>query len=315
MNISKLRIATRTSPLAMWQANFVKEEINKIFPELLIEFVGIVTTADKMLSIPLTKIGGKGLFVKELETALLENKADIAVHSIKDMPMTLPAGLTLGVVCKRDDPRDAFVSDKYTHFAALPKNAIVGTSSLRRQAQLLAKRSDLTIKNLRGNVGTRLGKLDANEFDAIILAAAGLKRLNESSRINDYLSTDDMLPSAGQGAIGIECRENDEDILKIIATLEDSETRTCILAERTLTTELGGSCQVPIASYAKINNNMLIFKGLVARPDGSLIIRSATTVEANHNNAIKAGHQVAEDLTNQGALTILQEILENSIKQ
>lgn len=308
MGIKKLRIATRTSPLALWQTNYVKEALNKSFPHLEIQLLGIVTTADKMSTTPLIKIGGKGLFVKELEMALLENRADIAVHSIKDMPMTLPKGLILGVVCQREDPRDAFVSDNFSQLDALPQGARIGTSSLRRQAQLLALRKDLTIENLRGNIGTRLNRLDDNEFDAIILAAAGLIRLDEANRICRYLDTEIMLPAAGQGAIGIECREDDSEILNIISILEDNNTRVCITAERALTARLGGSCQVPIASYAQIHNNQLWLRGLVGDPTGGTLIRSQkfTTVLPEH--ATKIGHEVADELISQGAQSILQQI-------
>lgn len=309
MTIKKLRIATRTSPLALWQTNFVTEELKKFFPDLAVELVGIITTADKHLSTPLAKIGGKGLFVKELENALLENRADIAVHSVKDMPMTLPRGLKLGAVCKRGDPRDVLVAVNYSSLSSLPPKARVGTSSLRRTTQLLAKRSDLQIKNLRGNIGTRLTKLANKEFEAIILAAAGLSRLKETSEIKQYFEVDTMLPAAGQGAIGIECRDCDDSILAIISALEDRETRMCIVAERTLNYHLGGSCQVPIAAFAQITEDVLTLRALVGNLEGTQLLTSSSTSKATPDDAIKLGNMVAEDLKKQGAQKILNDII------
>lgn len=302
-----VRIATRKSPLAIWQATYVKEQLETKYPEMEIKLHSMLTTADKMLSTPLSKIGGKGLFVKELEKAMLDHSADLAVHSIKDMPSELPEGLLLGVILKREDPRDAFVSNQYASLQALPKAAIVGTSSLRRKAQILAMRPDLIIKSLRGNVGTRLQKLDAGEFDAIILAAAGLKRLNFEARIKTYFSIDEMLPAAGQGAIGIECRKEDSFILQRLSFLNDSLTHYSVMAERTLNQQLGGSCQFPIATYAQIKDGILSLKGLVSNKKGDIILR--TTQEGPFSQAIDIGLKAANHLIEQGARELLQAVL------
>lgn len=303
----KIRIATRNSPLALWQANFVKKKLEENHPDVEVELLGIVTTADKMLATPLNKIGGKGLFVKELEKALLENKADIAVHSIKDMPAVLPDGLVLGVICEREDPRDAFVSNQYNSIYEMPAGAVLGTSSLRRKAQALALRPDLTVKFIRGNVGSRLKKLDEGEFDAIILASAGLLRLEMQSRIKSYFTTREILPAAGQGAIGIECRSTDRKILDLISPLNDKDTCFAISAERVISEKLGGSCQFPIAAFAVIENDCLLLEALVGDPSGKTLLRASKN--GNKEKAHTIGLQAAEDLIEQGALNLLRQVL------
>ncbi|BFU60822.1 MULTISPECIES: hydroxymethylbilane synthase [Rodentibacter] len=301
-----LKIATRQSPLALWQANFVKERLEDFHPDLSVELVPMVTKGDVILDTPLAKIGGKGLFVKELENALLEKRADIAVHSMKDVPMQFPQGLGLSVICKREDPRDAFVSNRYTSFDDLPQGAIIGTSSLRRQCQLKQLRPDLDIRSLRGNVGTRLGKLDNGEYDAIILAAAGLIRLGMEQRIASFIETTVSLPAAGQGAVGIECRTDDTLVQRLLAPLADQETTACVLAERAMNTHLQGGCQVPIGGYAVLENNQIYLRALVGELDGSKIIRAEgkSAVE----NAEELGVQIAEQLLVQGADRILEKV-------
>ncbi|HGO5856512.1 TPA: hydroxymethylbilane synthase [Mannheimia haemolytica] len=301
-----LRIATRQSPLALWQANFVKSELEKHFPQLSVELVTMVTKGDIILDTPLAKIGGKGLFVKELELALLENRADIAVHSMKDVPMSFPEGLGLAVICEREDPRDAFVSNNYYSLEDLPKGAVVGTSSLRRQCQLMAKYPHLEVKSLRGNVGTRLSKLDNGEYDAIILASAGLIRLGLKERIRSYISVEQSLPAAGQGAVGIETRANDERILNYIAKLNHSSTACCVMAERAMNTRLQGGCQVPIGGYATLNGDELTLNALVGALDGSQIIRASA--KGDKQEAEQLGILVAEQLLAQGADKILAAV-------
>lgn len=301
-----LRIATRQSPLALWQAHFVKEELETRFPELSVELVTMVTKGDIILDTPLAKIGGKGLFVKELELALLENRADIAVHSMKDVPMVFPEGLGLSVICEREDPRDAFVSNQYYHLEELPAGAIVGTSSLRRQCQLKAKYPHLEVKSLRGNVGTRLSKLDKGEYDAIILAAAGLIRLGIPERIRSFIPVEQSLPAVGQGAVGIETRVNDERVLNYIATLNHHPTACCVMAERAMNARLQGGCQVPIGGFATLHGNNLTLNALVGALDGSNIIRASGVADIAH--AEQLGLTVAEQLLAQGADKILLEV-------
>jgi hydroxymethylbilane synthase len=305
-----IRIATRTSPLAMWQANHVKALLEQAHPGLQVELLGMKTQGDKILDTPLAKIGGKGLFVKELETALLSGEADIAVHSMKDVPVELPDGLHLSVILEREDPRDAFVSNKYTRIANLPDGSVVGTSSLRRQCQLMARRPDLTIKTLRGNVGTRLSKLDQNNYDAIILASAGLHRLGFSSRIADPVAYDVILPAIGQGAIGIECRSDDARVNEILQPLNHAETAFCVEAERALNHELQGGCQVPIAGFATIEHDQLFLRGLVGEPDGSKLIQGEAHGKVEQANEL--GVQLAQDLLSRGAGDILSRLLEHS---
>lgn len=300
----EIRIATRKSALALWQAEYVKARLEQAHPGLKVSLVPMVSRGDKLLDAPLAKIGGKGLFVKELETALLENEADIAVHSMKDVPMDFPEGLGLFCICEREDPRDAFVSNTYDSLDALPLGSVVGTSSLRRQAQLLARRPDLKIHFLRGNVNTRLAKLDAGEYDAIILAAAGLIRLGFEARIRASISVDDSLPAGGQGAVGIECRTADAEIHALLAPLHHAETAARVTAERALNKRLNGGCQVPIACYALREGEQLWLRGLVGQPDGGLLLRA----EGRGSDAEALGVQVAEQLLAQGAEAILKAV-------
>ncbi|KNE86254.1 hydroxymethylbilane synthase [Aggregatibacter aphrophilus] len=301
-----LKIATRQSPLALWQANYVKDRLQQLYPDLIVELVPMVTKGDVILDSPLAKIGGKGLFVKELENALLNKEADIAVHSMKDVPMQFPEGLGLAVICKREDPRDAFVSNSYRTFAELPQGAVVGTSSLRRQCQLKALRPDLDIRSLRGNVGTRLSKLDNGDYDAIILASAGLIRLGLADRIASFIEVEQSLPAAGQGAVGIECRTDDVQVQKLLAPLADAETTCCVLAERAMNNHLQGGCQVPIGGYAVLQQEQLYLRALVGNVDGSQIIRAEG--KSAVKNADVLGVQIAEQLLAQGADKILQSI-------
>ena len=301
-----LKIATRQSPLALWQANYVKDRLQQLYPDLTIELVPMVTKGDVILDSPLAKIGGKGLFVKELENALLNKEADIAVHSMKDVPMQFPEGLGLAVICQREDSRDAFVSHSYRTFAELPQGAVVGTSSLRRQCQLKALRPDLDIRSLRGNVGTRLSKLDNGDYDAIILASAGLIRLGLADRIASFIDVEQSLPAAGQGAVGIECRTDDMQVQALLAPLADAETTYCVRAERAMNNHLQGGCQVPIGGYAVLQQGQLYLRALVGNIDGSRIIRAEgkSAVE----NAEVLGVKIAEQLLAQGADKILQAI-------
>lgn len=304
MTKDQLIIATRESPLALWQANWVKAQLETLYPGLAVSLLGITTKADKMLEISLATIGGKGLFVKELEEALYAGRADIAVHSMKDVPMELPAGLCLPVMCEREEPGDVFVSNEFESLSELPVNATIGTSSLRRQSQLYAMRSDWQVVPLRGNVNTRLQKLDKGDFTAIILAAAGLKRLGFEERIRSYISFDQMLPAAGQGVLGIECRMDDVETLELIAPLRDPLTEACVTAERAMCNRLGGGCQAPVAAYAEIDLDKIMLRGLVAQPDGGLILHAHfTDVLAN---AEQIGQHVAEKLILDGAEEILR---------
>ena len=303
-----LIIATRESPLAISQAEWVKNQLQKLHPHLAVELLGITTQADKMLDMPLRTIGGKGLFIKELEDALLAGRADIAVHSMKDVPMELPPGLIVPVVCEREDARDAFVSVQYASLAQLPRFVVVGTSSLRRQTQLRALRADIEIQDLRGNVNTRLQRLDKGDFAAIILAGAGLKRLGLANRIRAYLSTDDVLPSAGQGALGIECREDDDAIRQLIAPLDHPITHTCVTAERAVCRRLNGGCQIPVAAYAEMHHAELTVRGLVSNRDGKRILHAKLSGEPKHAESM--GTRVADELLQQGAEKILREFYE-----
>ena len=302
----EIRIATRKSALALWQAEHVKARLEQAHPGLKVSLVPMVSRGDKLLDAPLAKIGGKGLFVKELETALLENEADIAVHSMKDVPMDFPEGLGLYCICEREDPRDAFVSNTFASLDALPAGSVVGTSSLRRQAQLLARRPDLKIQFLRGNVNTRLAKLDAGEYDAIILAAAGLIRLGFEARIRAFISAEDSLPAGGQGAVGIECRTADAEVHALLAPLHHADTSDRVSAERALNKRLNGGCQVPIACYALLEGDELWLRGLVGQPDGGLLLRAEARAPRAQAEAL--GVQVAEALLAQGAARILAEV-------
>jgi len=302
----EIRIATRKSALALWQAEYVKARLEASHPGLVVSLVPMVSRGDKLLDAPLAKIGGKGLFVKELETALMENEADIAVHSMKDVPMEFPVGLGLYCICEREDPRDAFVSNRYDSLDALPPGSVVGTSSLRRQAQLLARRPGLKIQFLRGNVNTRLAKLDAGEYDAIILAAAGLIRLGFGERIRSSIGVDESLPAGGQGAVGIECRTDDAELHQLLACLNDPQTATRVTAERALNRHLNGGCQVPIACYAVLEGDQLWLRGLVGQPDGTQLLRAEGRAPAEQAEAL--GVQVAEALLAQGAAQILKAV-------
>ena len=303
-----IRIATRKSQLALWQAEHVAALLREAHPGIGVELVKMTSKGDKILDTPLSKIGGKGLFIKELEEGLLDGRADIAVHSMKDVPIIeeLPEGLHVPVVCKREDPRDAFVSNRYKSVDALPEGARVGTASLRRQSQLLERRPDLKILLLRGNVNTRLAKLDADEYDAIILACAGLKRLGFEARITDYLDPQVSLPAVGQGAVGIECRADDEELNRLIAPLDDAETHTRVRAERAMNARLQGGCQVPLAGYAEFDHGVVVLRGLVGRPDGGQIVRGV--ISGRPEDVDELGTVLAEDLLSRGADAILKEL-------
>ena len=302
-----IRIATRKSPLALWQAETVAARLQQAFPDIATELVKMSTQGDKILDVPLAKIGGKGLFVKELEQGMLEGYADIAVHSMKDVPVEFPKGLHLSAILPREDPRDAFVSNRYASLADLPANAKIGTSSLRRQCQLKALYPDCEILSLRGNVNTRLAKLDAGNYDAIILAAAGLIRLGMIERITEYLSTEVSLPAIGQGAIGIECRCDDVEINRLLSALHDEETSIRVSAERAMNARLQGGCQVPIAGFSELQaDGQLLLRGLVGSADGRQMIRAEFL--ADKSQAVAIGEQVAEQLLAQGADVILAEI-------
>jgi hydroxymethylbilane synthase len=303
-----LKIATRKSPLAMWQAEHVAAELARLHADLAVEIVGMTTRGDKILDAPLAKVGGKGLFVKELEQGMLEGTADIAVHSMKDVPVDFPEGLHLAVILDREDPLDAFVSNRFAGLDELPEGACVGTSSLRRQCQLIARRPDLRIQPLRGNVNTRLRKLDEGEYDAIILAAAGLKRLGFGERIRASISSGDSLPAIGQGAIGIECRIDDPRVHALIEPLHDKATAERVLAERAMNARLEGGCQVPIAGHAVHEGETLFMRGLVGTPDGSRLLRAEGRAPAGEAETL--GTRVADDLLSQGAGEILAALSE-----
>ncbi|WP_448565707.1 hydroxymethylbilane synthase [Thalassotalea ganghwensis] len=306
MSKNVVRIATRKSALALWQAEYVKAQLEHHHHDITVELVPMTTKGDVILDTPLAKVGGKGLFVKELEVAMLENRADIAVHSMKDVPVEFPEGLGLEVICPREDPRDAFVSNTINSLAELPQGATVGTSSLRRQCQLKAMRPDLNIIDLRGNVNTRLAKLDNGEYDAIILAAAGLIRLEMEARIQEFIEPTVMLPANGQGAVGIECRADDEHIKALLAPLACQTTRYRVLAERAMNRKLEGGCQVPIGSFAIVNDETLHLKGLVGAVDGTTILQDEVT--GHVEQAEQLGEQLAQQLLEQGADTILQSV-------
>ena len=305
-----IRIATRKSPLAMWQAEHVADALRAAHPGINVEILGMSTQGDKILDTPLAKIGGKGLFVKELEARMLEGDADIAVHSMKDVPVELPEGLHLAVIMQREDPRDAFVSNKYASLDELPEGAVVGTSSLRRQCQLSDRRPDLKIESLRGNVNTRLKKLDDGEYDAIILAAAGLIRLGFAERIRESIEPEDSLPAIGQGAVGIECRSDDPRVNALLAPLHDKDTADRVLAERAMNARLEGGCQVPIGGHAVLDGDNLWLRGLVGTVDGSEIIRAE--IAGPREQAAQMGTALAEELLEHGAAAILKELYEQA---
>ncbi|WP_086934199.1 hydroxymethylbilane synthase [Agarilytica rhodophyticola] len=308
--MNKLRIATRKSALALWQAEFVKAELEKAHEGLVVELVPMTSRGDKILDVPLAKVGGKGLFVKELEHALLNDDADIAVHSMKDVPMEFPEGLGLVTICQREDPRDAWVSSQYLTLDSLPKGGVVGTSSLRRQSQLFALRPDIEVTFLRGNVNTRLAKLDAGEYDAIVLASAGLKRLEMRDRISSFFSPEQILPAGGQGAVGIECRVDDTRTRELLAPLHHQTTAECVLAERAMNRALEGGCQVPIGSYAIHKDDKLWLRGLVADPEGDKIIFNELTDDPS--NGEEMGASLAKLLLDAGAGEILAKVYGNA---
>lgn len=303
---SPVRIATRKSPLALWQAYYVRDALQAAHPGLEVELVTMVTKGDVILDTPLAKVGGKGLFVKELEVAMLEGRADLAVHSMKDVPVDFPPGLGLVTICEREDPRDAFVSNTYQSIDDLPEGATVGTCSLRQQCQLKEARPDLVIKELRGNVGTRLGKLDAGDYDAIILAAAGLKRLELEERIQSYIEPEQSLPAVGQGAVGIECRTDNERIRKLLEPLNHVDTADRVLCERAMNLTLEGGCQVPIGSYSLLEGDQIWLRALVGEPDGSRIIRGE--IRGHRSEAEKLGVALANQLLTDGAKEILDKL-------
>ena len=305
-----IRIATRKSPLAMWQAEHVADALRSAHPGLEVEILGMSTQGDKILDTPLAKIGGKGLFVKELEARMLEGDADIAVHSMKDVPVDLPDGLHLAVIMAREDPRDAFVSNDYAALDELPEGAVVGTSSLRRQCQLADRRPDLEIKPLRGNVNTRLRKLDEGEYDAVILAAAGLIRLGFGARIRNPIDPADSLPAIGQGAVGIECRSDDPRVNELLAPLHHADTATRVQAERAMNARLEGGCQVPIGGHAVLEDDQLWLRGLVGTVDGNEIIRGE--IRGPREEATRLGTALAEELLEHGAARILEALYEQA---
>jgi hydroxymethylbilane synthase len=304
--LSELRIATRSSPLALWQAEEVARQLKLVYPDLKVSLVKLKTRGDKLLDAPLAKVGGKGLFVKELEAGILEGKADIAVHSMKDVPVEFPEGLELALIMEREDPRDAFVSNQYDSLAAMPAGSLVGTSSLRRQTQIRERYPHLRIDWLRGNVNTRLRKLDNGEYDAIILACAGLLRLGFERRITMSLEPEECLPAIGQGAVGIEVRSDDFAVKELLAPLGHAETASRIAAERALNETLNGGCQVPIAGYAVLNDGEIYLRGLVGEPDGSRILRAEASGKVE--DAVSIGRALAEDLLSQGADQILNQL-------
>jgi hydroxymethylbilane synthase len=305
---TELRIATRGSPLALWQAEHVKARLEALHPGLEVSLLTMKTRGDKLLDAPLAKVGGKGLFVKELEAGLLDGRADLAVHSLKDVPVQFPDGLELALVMEREDPRDAFVSNTYDSLSAMPAGSLVGTSSLRRQTQIRERYPALEVDWLRGNVNTRLGKLDAGEFDAIILAASGLQRLGFGERIRAAIEPEECLPAIGQGVLGIEIRSDDDELRELIAPLAHAETTLRITAERALNQTLNGGCQVPIAGYAVLEGEQLFVRGLVGEPDGSEILRAE--VRGHSDQAHDLGVDLARQLLAQGADRILEQLME-----
>jgi hydroxymethylbilane synthase len=306
--MSRIRIATRESQLALWQANEVSRLLSLHHPDIEVEIIGMTTEGDRFLQASLAAAGGKGLFVKELEQCLLDNNADIAVHSMKDVPYELPASLEIHAILEREDPRDAFVSNKYKSLADLPINAVVGTSSTRRECQIRALRNDLDIQPLRGNVNTRLKKLDDGEYDAIILACAGLKRLGFEYRIANFIEIDTSLPAIGQGAIGIECRDNDSATREILAPLHHHATSLAVIAERGVSTALSANCHLPIAAHATQSAHSLTLKALVGLPDGSKIVHASAT--GAHDEIAQIIQQVVNELMEQGANELVDSLRE-----
>ncbi len=307
-----IKIGTRKSLLAMTQSTWIKGLIEKQYPDVTVELVKIVTQGDKILDVPLAKVGGKGLFVKELEEAMLKNEVDIAVHSMKDVPAELPDGLTLGIITKRENPFDAFISKKYGSLAELPQGATVGTSSLRRKAQLSKLRPDLVIEDLRGNIDTRLRKLEEGRYDAIILASAGINRLGMTDKITSCFTAAEMLPAVAQGAVGIELRSKDKDLLKALSFMDHRETSIAVRAERAFLTRLEGGCQVPIAGFAEVNGDYVTLTGLVAAIDGSKIIKKTATGSPDEAEAMGKG--LAEEILAMGGKEILGEVYGHDLK-
>ncbi len=306
IDTTPIRIATRKSPLALWQAYFVKDALQAAHPGLEVELVTMVTKGDVILDTPLAKVGGKGLFVKELEVAMLEGRADLAVHSMKDVPVAFPEGLDLVTICDREDPRDAFVSNIYDSIEELPLGSVVGTCSLRRQCQLKEARPDLIVKDLRGNVNTRLAKLDAGDYDAIILASAGLKRLEMEDRIQSFIEPEQSLPAVGQGSVGIECRVDDERLIKLLEPLNHADTADRVRCERAMNLRLEGGCQVPIGSYSLLEGDQIWLRALVGEPDGSKIVRGE--IRGHREDGETLGVQLAEQLLADGAKEILDKL-------
>ncbi len=306
MTDSILRIATRKSPLALWQANFVRDALLARNPDLEVELVAMVTQGDKILDTPLAKVGGRGRVVKELDAGTLQRPADLAVHSMKDVPVEFPDGLGLGAILLREDPRDALISNKFTSIDALPEGARVGTSSLRRQCQLRARRPDLQVLDLRGNVNTRIGKLDSGDYDAILLAAAGVRRMGWKERITELLAPEQFIPAIGQGAIGIEIRHGDERTGDLVKALNDEQTAIRVQAERALNEALQGGCQVPIAGYAEISHGVILLRALVGQPDGSELVQGV--ISGKPEDAEELGRVLAEDLLSRGAREILEQV-------
>ncbi len=301
--LARLVIASRESALAMWQAEHIRDRLRALYPQTEVSILGMTTQGDQILDVTLSKIGGKGLFVKELETALEDGRADLAVHSLKDVPMVMPEGFVLAAIGEREDPHDAFVSNNFDSLAALPAGSVVGTSSLRRESQLRARFPHLDIQPLRGNVQTRLRKLDEGQYAAIILAAAGLKRLGLGNRIRGIISSEDSLPAVGQGALGIECCTNRADVIAALQPLHHADTAACVFAERTMSRALAGSCQVPLGGFAEVQNGKLRMRGFVASPDGQKIVRAEAIGAMDAPEAL--GKQIADDLLAQGAGEIL----------
>ena len=304
--MTTIRIGTRKSQLALWQAEFVRNQLRVFHPGLAVELVTMNTEGDRILDRTLAKIGGKGLFTQELEQGLTERRIDLAVHSMKDVTVSLPEGLHIASICEREDPRDAFVSNTYADLASLPPGARVGTASLRRQSQLRNAYPQLHLSDLRGNVNTRLARLDAGEFDAIILAAAGLRRLDFGARIRAYLDIDSSLPAVGQGAVGIECRADDSAINRLIAPLNHAPTHLCLRAERAMNAHLQGGCQVPIGGFAELHAEVLHMRGFVGAPDGSRVLRAE--MRGSVQQAERIGISVASELLAQGAQELLDAV-------
>ena len=305
--MQKLVIASRESVLAMWQAKHIQSRLQQLYPHIEVSILGMTTQGDQILDKTLSKIGGKGLFVKELEQALLEGRAHLAVHSIKDVPMVLPEGFALAAITEREDSSDAFVSNHYQSLAEMPAGAVVGTSSLRREAQVRARYPQLEVKPLRGNVQTRLRKLDEGQYDAIILATSGLKRLELEARIRAVLVPQESLPAAGQGALGIETLADAIEIQALLAPLNDAQTAACVTAERALARALNGSCQVPLAAYATEEEGVITLNGLVAHPDGSVMLTAQAQAPVAYADSL--GRAVAKKLADDGAHALIQAVL------